>query len=53
MSANACYDLFNEIVSISGYMASNGRMRVIKELERMWEKVVVTKNWIQSWQLPG
>jgi hypothetical protein len=35
MPGNACYDLFNEIISILGYMASNDMIRVNNELKRM------------------
>jgi hypothetical protein len=35
------YSLFNDAVSISDYIASNERMIVNNELERMWKETVV------------
>jgi hypothetical protein len=35
------YNLFNDAFSISDYIASNERMIVNNELERMWKEAVV------------
>jgi hypothetical protein len=35
------YSLFNDAFSISDYIASNERMIVKNELERMWKEAVV------------
>jgi hypothetical protein len=47
------YSLFNDAFSISDYIASNKRMIVNNELERMWKETVVAQFKVLSRHLPG
>jgi hypothetical protein len=47
------YNLFNAAFNISDYIASNERMIVNNELERMWKEAVVAKFMVLSRHLPG